>query len=115
MENQSCAKIAEKLDSANKQELFRRMVFNALFGNTDDHLKNHVLLYDKARKSWNLSPAYDINPTPYRYEAQHHALFFIDAISLPRVALFREIAALFGVDDALFLATLESCVNAGEK
>jgi serine/threonine-protein kinase HipA len=44
-------------------ELFRRMAFNVLVSNVDDHLRNHGFL--RARKGgWVLSPAYDLNPTP---------------------------------------------------
>ena len=42
------------------QELFRRMVFNIVFANTDDHLKNHSFIYNKDENSWYLAPAYDI-------------------------------------------------------
>ena len=47
------------------RELFRRMVFNILIDNTDDHEKNHSLLivnpFDNGRLT--LAPAYDIVPT----------------------------------------------------
>jgi serine/threonine-protein kinase HipA len=43
------------------QELFRRMVFNILVRNTDDHPRNHGFLFDKA--GLDLSPAYDILPS----------------------------------------------------
>ncbi len=46
---------------AQMQELFRRMVFNILIDNTDDHEKNHVLLVNDAQQ-WNLSPAFDVLP-----------------------------------------------------
>lgn len=42
------------------QELFRRMVFNVVFANIDDHLKNHSFIYNKGNNSWNLAPAYDL-------------------------------------------------------
>jgi len=43
-------------------ELFRRMTFNALISNIDDHPRNHALI---ARQSaWRLSPAYDLTPMP---------------------------------------------------
>ena len=42
------------------QELWKRMAFNALVGNADDHPKNHGLLHDGAQ--WRLSPAFDITP-----------------------------------------------------
>jgi serine/threonine-protein kinase HipA len=43
-------------------ELFRRMVFNAMVTNNDDHPRNHALLQVNGR--WRLSPAYDIVPVP---------------------------------------------------
>ena len=46
---------------AMKTELFRRMVFNVLVSNTDDHLRNHGFIYSKG--SHLLSKAYDIVPT----------------------------------------------------
>ena len=44
-------------------ELWRRMVFNILVSNVDDHLRNHGFLY-AGSTGWLLSPAYDLNPTP---------------------------------------------------
>lgn len=44
-------------------ELWRRVVFNILVSNTDDHLRNHGFLYEDGQ-GWRLSPAYDLNPTP---------------------------------------------------
>lgn len=42
-------------------ELYRRVAFNIIVGNSDDHFRNHGFLL--TRKGWKLSPAYDINPT----------------------------------------------------
>lgn len=42
-------------------ELFRRMVFNALISNTDDHPRNHAVI--AKRLAWRLSPAYDLTPS----------------------------------------------------
>jgi serine/threonine-protein kinase HipA len=47
---------------ADRLELFRRMVFNAMVTNNDDHPRNHALLQVDGR--WRLSPAYDIVPFP---------------------------------------------------
>jgi len=47
---------------AQMRELFRRMVFNILIDNTDDHEKNHVLLVDDAQQV-ELSPAFDVLPS----------------------------------------------------
>lgn len=43
-----------------KQELFRRMVFNALICNVDDHPRNHALI--APGREWRLAPAYDLTP-----------------------------------------------------
>jgi serine/threonine-protein kinase HipA len=55
-------KLASSLDVPHKdlQQLFRRMIFNIVFRNIDDHLKNHSFIYNKEKNTWNLSPAYDI-------------------------------------------------------
>jgi serine/threonine-protein kinase HipA len=42
-----------------QKELFRRMAFNIMIDNTDDHTKNHAFLMDDDG-TWELSPAYDI-------------------------------------------------------
>lgn len=44
------------------RELFRRMVFNILIDNTDDHEKNHALLMTDAQQ-YELAPAYDVLPS----------------------------------------------------
>lgn len=43
-------------------ELFRRMVFNILIGNTDDHAKNHAFFWDG--QYYSLTAAYDLCPYP---------------------------------------------------
>ena len=55
-------KLASSLNVPHKdlQQLFRRMIFNIVFRNIDDHLKNHSFIYNKEKDAWNLSPAYDI-------------------------------------------------------
>ncbi|WDM64899.1 type II toxin-antitoxin system HipA family toxin [Stenotrophomonas forensis] len=52
------------LHEADARELFRRMVFNILIDNTDDHEKNHSLLVpDPGLGQLRLAPAYDVLPT----------------------------------------------------
>ena len=51
-------------DAARDAEaLYRRMAFNVLISNVDDHLRNHGFLW-AGRAGWTLSPAFDLNPTP---------------------------------------------------
>lgn len=47
------------LSTAEIEQQFRRMVFNIVARNQDDHVKNIAFLMDK-RGNWKLSPAYDI-------------------------------------------------------
>jgi serine/threonine-protein kinase HipA len=47
--------------AAQGAQLFRRMVFNILVDNTDDHEKNHALLVDEHQR-YRLAPAYDVLP-----------------------------------------------------
>jgi serine/threonine-protein kinase HipA len=49
--------------------LYRRMVFNVLISNVDDHLRNHGFLW-LGKNGWSLSPAYDLNPTPTDVKAR---------------------------------------------
>jgi len=49
-----------KLPHAEIDELYKRMVFNVIFCNTDDHLKNHSFIYNELFDEWNLAPAYDL-------------------------------------------------------
>ncbi|SRR5712692_751887 len=43
------------------RELFRRVCFNALISNADDHPRNHAVIAKE--KDWKLSPAYDLTPS----------------------------------------------------
>ena len=52
---------------ANLAELYKRVAFNICIGNTDDHFRNHAFLLGK--DGWELSPAYDMNPTNSMFQA----------------------------------------------
>jgi serine/threonine-protein kinase HipA len=59
--------------TGDSRELFRRMCFNALISNTDDHPRNHALIAKS--KHWRLSPAYDLTPaTPVSIERRDLSL-----------------------------------------
>ncbi len=51
----------------NLEELYRRVAFYIIVGNSDDHFRNHGFLL--TRKGWELSPAYDINPTLANFQS----------------------------------------------
>jgi serine/threonine-protein kinase HipA len=48
--------------AAAAEECLRRILFNLLSTNRDDHGRNHSYLYDEVNRSWALSPAYDLTP-----------------------------------------------------
>lgn len=68
-DQRSYLEIAETIEqtsaraTADLAELWRRIVFNILISNTDDHLRNHGFLH-AGGTSWNLAPAFDMNPDP---------------------------------------------------
>ncbi|MBU6484937.1 MAG: type II toxin-antitoxin system HipA family toxin [Betaproteobacteria bacterium] len=60
-------------------EMFRRMVFNALISNTDDHPRNHAVI--APTRHWQLSPAYDLTPNPQVAQEQRHLALQIGAFN----------------------------------
>ena len=44
------------------RELFKRIIFNILIGNTDDHPRNHAAFWDGTSERLTLTPAYDLTP-----------------------------------------------------
>ena len=54
---------------ADTHALYRRVVFNVLISNVDDHLRNHGFLWS-GKAGWSLSPAYDLNPVPTDLKAR---------------------------------------------
>jgi serine/threonine-protein kinase HipA len=57
---------------ADLKQLWRRIVFNILVSNTDDHLRNHGFL--RRANGWELSPAFDMNPCPAEVKPRVHKL-----------------------------------------
>jgi serine/threonine-protein kinase HipA len=76
-------------------QLFRRVVFNVLVGNRDDHLRNHGFIREAS--GWRLSPAFDMNPNPGKRE---HALTLDGISALPALQTALETAGFYRVDEA---------------
>jgi serine/threonine-protein kinase HipA len=70
--------IRAEFDDAQRtlRELFGRLVFNVLCGNTDDHARNHAALWDGFKLQ--LSPAYDICPQPRSGREASQAMLITD-------------------------------------
>jgi len=80
---------------ADMHELFRRMVFNILIDNTDDHEKNHALLVTDAQQ-YELAPAYDVLPSGQALGFQQMRVGESEADSTLANAL--SMAQLFGLN-----------------
>jgi serine/threonine-protein kinase HipA len=79
------------------RELYRRMVFNILIDNTDDHEKNHALLVNDAQQ-YELSPAFDILPSGQALGFQQMRVGEQEADSTLKNA--RSMARSFSLSDA---------------
>ncbi|MCM2324289.1 MAG: HipA domain-containing protein [Oligoflexia bacterium] len=83
-DNWSYVLLAEEVRRASSQpdadarELFKRMCFNALISNSDDHPRNHAII--AKNRTWKLSPVYDLTPTtPISMERRDLAMVVGDA------------------------------------
>jgi serine/threonine-protein kinase HipA len=82
---------------ADMEALWRRMVFNILISNTDDHLRNHGFLY-AGQEGWRLSPAYDLNPVPTDIKPRILSTAINEDDGTASLALAMEVAEYFELD-----------------
>lgn len=93
---------------ADLKELFRRVLFNVLVGNRDDHLRNHGFL--RLPTGWHLAPAFDMNPN---LSKTAHALTLDGANAEPSIDAVMRTAELYRVtagDAKALLADLKAAV-----
>jgi len=83
------------------RELFARIVFNILCGNTDDHARNHAAFWDGHRLS--LTPAYDICPQSRTGQQASQAMLIQGADRSSQVATCVAAASVFllGSEEAI--------------
>jgi len=81
-------------------ELWRRVLFNVLVSNSDDHLRNHGFLYDISGHGWRLSPVYDLNPLPIDIKPRVLSLMIDDQESTATFSLVLEVGEYFGLTAA---------------
>ncbi len=72
------------------RELFRRVAFNVVVANRDDHLRNHGFM--RGIDGWRLAPAFDINPSGKR---DGHELALDDADTTPNLGTVLQSAAFY--------------------
>lgn len=76
------------------EQLFRRVAFNVLVGNRDDHLRNHGFVLGKT--GWRLAPAFDVNPNTDKAE---HILNIDDVDNRPGLETVLNTAAFYKLGD----------------
>lgn len=79
------------------RELYGRLVFNILCGNTDDHARNHAAFWDG--KQLTLTPAYDICPQNRAGNEASQAMLILDDRRMSTLALCLEAAPRFLLRD----------------
>jgi serine/threonine-protein kinase HipA len=79
------------------EALWRRLVFNILISNTDDHLRNHGFLYE-GRDGWRLSPAYDLSPVPVDVKPRILTTAINEDDNTASLALALDVAGYFELD-----------------
>lgn len=89
---------------ADIRQLWRRMAFNLLISNVDDHLRNHGFLHVE-RGLWRLAPAFDLNPFPDKQRESKTWLSEQDG-PVEDVRQLLDRAAWFELDAAQALAIL---------
>jgi serine/threonine-protein kinase HipA len=117
----SYPRLAEELRLAgapveDRIELFGRMVFNALCGNDDDHVRNHAIVYRAEERRWRLAPAFDVVPNPVETPKRLHMQVSLGRFDISREAVLAD-AHRFGfasaTDATAYLATLFERIAAG--
>jgi serine/threonine-protein kinase HipA len=99
-----------KLDMHN---LWRRIVFNIMISNTDDHLRNHGFLYN-GQEGWLLSPAYDLNPVPIQIKQRILSTEIDMGDATASLAVAMNVAEYFGVtkeDTKLIISEVADAVK----
>jgi serine/threonine-protein kinase HipA len=91
--------------AATRRELFARIVFNILVGNTDDHARNHAAFWDGERLA--LTPAYDICPQPRTGREASQAMHIAGDDRSSRIASGLAAAAVFGLSMAEAVRVVE--------
>jgi serine/threonine-protein kinase HipA len=76
-------------------QLWRRVVFNILVSNSDDHLRNHGFLYGAG--GWRLTPAYDLNPVPVDIKPRVLTTAIDEADGTASLDLAYQVAEHFGL------------------
>lgn len=92
------------------QELFARMAFNVLIGNTDDHARNHAGFWDGAMLE--LTPAYDVAPQRRGNAEANQALNIVPGQVAAKLTNVLQAADAFHLSEAEARAIIDAQVDA---
>lgn len=79
-------------------ELFARLTFNILCGNTDDHARNHAAFWDG--QALKLTPAYDVCPQPRVGQEASQAMLIQGSVRLSQLSLCVSAASIFQLTES---------------
>ncbi len=91
------------------RELYSRIVFNILCGNTDDHARNHATFWDGTRPT--LTPAYDICPQTRTGSEANQAMLILGEEKQSQIALCLKAAPSFLLNGAEAKAIVKHLVK----
>ena len=92
------------------KQAFRRMVFNGLAHNRDDHVKNFAFLIDFKTGDWSLSPAYDL--TFSSGPGNEHQMTIADEGKNPQAKHFFTVGKKEGLSQTVMKSVLEEVRSA---
>ena len=91
-------------------QLYRRMTFNVLAGNRDDHLRNHGFL--RHADGWRLAPAFDMTPSR---EMREHATAVNGKVASPDARDVLDVRSFFGLSEKAARAVIVDVADAVSK
>ena len=91
------------------RELYSRLVFNILCGNTDDHARNHAAFWDGA--SLNLTPAYDVCPQARTGDEATQAMLIVGNNRMSQLSVCLQAAPQFQLDKESAMAIIQHQVQ----
>jgi serine/threonine-protein kinase HipA len=99
--------VAPRSVRADLAQLFRRLLFNVVAGNRDDHLRNHGFL--RGVDGWRLAPAFDMNPAR---GAREHSLSLDGRTIAPDIVAALATHRSYGLSETEALLVLREVTDA---
>lgn len=103
-------------NSRDVEEMFRRMIFNYLTDNKDDHSKNFSFMVtkdDKGAYRWRLAPAYDLTLCEHGFNGEHATS--VNGKGHPRLSDFIEVGTKIKIPDDKCRSIIEEIYQTSSK